>query len=292
MRRFFVCVSLAAALCLTHTHPTRADELGDKGREILEKNQHSVVTVEVVLKMKFGMPGMGNQASEYKQDLTGTVVDPSGLTVLALSACEPGDSIQAMVAGLPEMSDEDRSFKIDTELSNIHILLDDGVELPADIVLRDRDLDLAFIRPKTKPATAVPALDLTKSARAQVLDQFIVLNRLGEAGGRAYAASVERITALVRKPRLFYVPGSELTSATLGSPAFSLDGNVLGILVMRSVSKKSGGLDLFNPRPDGSIPIILPAEDVRKAASQAPETQAAPEKSGNAVRPKTGPNQK
>ena len=87
----------------------RADELADKGREIFKKNQRAVVTVQVVVKMKFSLPGMGGQANESKQDVTGTVVDPSGLTVLALSSCEPGDMIQNMMAG---MSDEDMKFKM------------------------------------------------------------------------------------------------------------------------------------------------------------------------------------
>ena len=254
---------------------SRADEVADKGREIFKKNQRAVVTVQVVVKMKFSLPGAGGQANESKQDVTGTVVDPSGLTVLALSSCEPGDMIQSMMAG---MSDEDMKFKMETELSDVKLLLDDGTELPADIVLRDKDLDLAFVRPVTKPASPMMALDLSKSATAQVLDQVITLNRLGKAAGRAYAASVERISAVVQKPRLFYVPGSEMTSTTLGSPAFSLDGNVLGVFVMRSVSQKGGGIGMFNFRPQGLTTIILPAADILKAARQAPEAKTGDEK--------------
>ena len=254
---------------------SRADEMADKGRDIFKKNQRAVVTVQVVVKMKFSVPGMGGQANESKQDVTGTVVDASGLTVLALSSCEPGDMLQSMMAG---MSDEDMKFKMETELSDVKLLLDDGTELPADIVLRDKDLDLAFVRPVTKPASPMMALDLSKSATAQVLDQVITLNRLGKAAGRAYAASVERISAVVQKPRLFYVPGSEMTSTTLGSPAFSLDGNVLGVFVMRSVSQKGGGIGMFNFRPQGLTTIILPAADILKAARQAPEAKTGDEK--------------
>lgn len=255
--------------------PSRADELADKGREIFKKNQRAVVTVQVVVKMKFSLPGMGGQANESKQDVTGTVVDPSGLTVLALSSCEPGDMIQSMMVG---MSDEDMKFKMETELSDVKLLLDDGTELPASIVLRDKDLDLAYVRPLTKPASPMTALDLSKSATAQILDQVITLNRLGSAAGRAYAASVERISAVVQKPRLFYIPGSEMTSTALGSPAFALDGNVLGVFVMRTVSQKGAGMSMFNFRPQGLTTIILPAADILKAARQAPEAKAGDEK--------------
>jgi len=201
-------------------------------------------------------------------------VDPSGLTVLALSSCEPADMFQNMMAG---MSDEETKFKMDTELSDIKLLLDDGTELPADIVLRDKDLDLAFIRPKTRPASPMLALDLSKAATAQILDQVITLNRLGKAAGRAYAVSVERISAVVQKPRLFYIPGSEMTSTTLGSPAFTLEGNVLGVFVTRSVSQKGSGFGMFSFRPEGLTTIILPAGDVLKAAKQAPEAKSGDE---------------
>lgn len=253
---------------------SRADELAERGRDIFKKNQRAVITVQIVMKLKFSVPGLGGQANESKQDLTGTVVDPSGLTVLALSSCEPADMFQNMMAG---MSDEETKFKMDTELSDIKLLLDDGTELPADIVLRDKDLDLAFIRPKTRPASPMLALDLSKAATAQILDQVITLNRLGKAAGRAYAVSVERISAVVQKPRLFYIPGSEMTSTTLGSPAFTLEGNVLGVFVTRSVSQKGSGFGMFSFRPEGLTTIILPAGDVLKAAKQAPEAKSGDE---------------
>ncbi len=77
-----------------------ADEITDKGRDILNKNQHAVVTVQVVIKMNYSVPGMGSQGNEFKEDLTGTVVDPSGLTVLALSTCDPSGLMQSMLAGM------------------------------------------------------------------------------------------------------------------------------------------------------------------------------------------------
>src|SRR5947209_19203234 len=117
--------------------------------------------------MKCSVPGMGGQADESKQDVTGTVVDPSGLTVLALSSCEPGDMIQSMMAG---MSDEDMKFKMETELSDVKLLLEYGTELPPDIVLCDTHVDFAFVRPVTTPASPMTAVDLSKAATAQVLD--------------------------------------------------------------------------------------------------------------------------
>jgi len=69
-----------------------------------------------------------------------------------------------------------------------------------------------------------------------------------------------------------------MTSTALGSPAFALDGNVLSVFVMRTVSQKGGGINMFNFRPQGLTTIILPAADILKAARQAPEAKAGDEK--------------
>jgi len=261
MTRFAV-ACLLAGLAFT----SRADELAEKGREIFKKNQRAVVTVQEVLKMS---PAGGSRANESKQDLTGTVLDGSGLTVLALSACDPSEMYQRM------MGEDYSRGRVETEITDMKILLDDGTELPAEIVLRDKDLDLAFIRPKTKPASPMPAVDLNKSAPAQLLDQVITLNRLNSAAGRAYSASVERISAVIQKPRTFYIPDSTMTATTLGSPAFALDGNLVGVMVMRAVSAKGGSGRNYR---DNLTSIILPAADIAKAAAQAPEAKGDSEK--------------
>jgi S1-C subfamily serine protease len=246
--------------------PARASELAEKGREIFNKNQHAVVTVQVVLKVSYAGAG---KSSENRQEITGTVVDPSGLTVLALSAADPSEMYQRM------MADQGSQNKLDVEVTDLKILLDDGTELPAEIVLRDKDLDLAFIRPKSKPSSPMAAIDFSKSVTAQLLDELITLNRLNSAAGRAYAASVERISAVIQKPRTFYIPDSTMTSTTLGSPAFALDGKVVGLLVMRAVNAKGGASRNYR---ESMTSIILPAEDILKGAKQAPEAKGDSEK--------------
>jgi hypothetical protein len=246
--------------------PCPADELAAKGRDIFNQDQHAVVTVQVVLKMSYSGT---SRSSETRQEVTGTVADPSGLTVLALSAVDPSEMYQRM------MAEQSSQYKLDAEVTDVKILLTDGTELPAEIVLRDKDLDLAFIRPKTKPASPMPAVDFAKSAPAQLLDEVITLTRLNSAAGRAYAASVERISAVVQKPRTFYIPDSTMTSTALGSPAFALDGKIVGLLVMRAVNAKGGGNRNYR---DNMTSIILPAEDILKAAKQAPEAKGDPDK--------------
>jgi hypothetical protein len=251
---------LAAALL-----PAQADDTAGKGRDIFKKYQRAVVTVQESVKAT----AAGGRSGEANLEITGTVIDPSGLTVVALSSCDPYELRRRVTP----------DYKVDSEVSNVRILLEDG-ELPAEIVLRDRDLDLAFIRPKTKPASPMPAVDLSNAGSAQVLDEIIALNRLNRVVSRAYSASVERITALVQKPRTFYIPDSTLTTTSSGSPAFTADGKVLGVFVMRAITATA------DSRESPFAAIILPAEDILKGAKQAPEVKPDSDKKEE---PKTEP---
>jgi len=242
-----------------------ADELAEKGRGVFKKYERAVVTVELVQKVTISSGGRSGESQEGKSDITGTVVDSSGLTVLALSMTDPTEMYRRMYG--------DR-YKAELEVTDVKILLDDGAEIPAEIVLRDKDLDLAFIRPKTKQAAPMAAVDLTKATKADVLDQVITLNRLGRAAGRAHSASVERISAVVQKPRTFYIPDSNMTATSSGSPAFALDGSIVGVFVTRTITASG----MAASRSDNATSIILPAEDVLKAAKQAPEAKGDTEK--------------
>jgi hypothetical protein len=245
-----ILVALASLLALP-LMPARADEFADKAREVYKKNASAIVTLSVVLNVNFG-----GQSRESKTEITAVVVDPNGLAVLPLSSVDPTSLMDSPNA------------KMEIQVSDIKIMMEDNTELPAEIVLRDKDLDLAFIRPKTKPAQPLAAIDLTKSGTAEVMDQVLTITRLGQAAGRAHAASVERIAAVVRKPRTFYIPDSGMTATRQGAPAFLPDGRVLGIFVFRAVNMKSA-----TPGRDNVSSIILPAEDVLKNAKQAPEAK-------------------
>src|SRR5690242_12439219 len=145
---------LFAGFFALSTLATFGDDFATKGRGILEKNAPAVLTVQVFLKMTYGGSSSPN---ESKEDLTATVVDGYGVTVMAMTACDPSELYQRV------MSEEYSKARVQFGVIDIKMVLEDGTEIPCEIVLRDKDLDLAFIRPKSKPATPLPFVDLTKS---------------------------------------------------------------------------------------------------------------------------------
>ncbi len=266
---FLACLAAQAAV---------AGEIEDQARAIMEQNQHAVVTVQVTTKTQVSFMGMGNEESEDKREVTGTVIQPDGLTVVALSATDPTSMLHAMMGEMMEQ------MEMNARVIDVKILRDGGTEIPAAVVLRDKDLDLAFIRPIEKPAQPMACIPLANAGSTSMLDEVVALNRLGKVANRAYAAYLLRIHAIVSKPRTYYVPSYEAMS-TQGSPVFTADGKLLGLAVLRTLSEggsEASGLAamLSGGMTGNMIPIILPASDILEVAAQAPESgEAAVEES-------------
>jgi S1-C subfamily serine protease len=159
-----------------------------------------------------------------------------------------------------------------SEPSDVKLRLPDGKELPARIVLRDEDLDLAFLRPTTRPDKPLVAIDLADEGRPALLDPVVVLSRLGRVGGWTPAASLQTIGAIIERPRTFYVIETG-SASSVGTPAFTAAGKVVGLLTMRSVQSGRPGMFSMVSGSEGLglLPVILPAADVRDIAQQAPE---------------------
>jgi S1-C subfamily serine protease len=228
-----------------------------RGREIVAKFSNAVISVRLVAKVRMAMEGRQMEEQENTSEITATVIDPSGLTVCALSEADPTQAIAGMMA-------DEEGYKFEMDLTDIKLRLADGKELPAKIVLRDKDLDLAFLRPDPAPAQPLTAVDLSASAKTDVLEEMLVLQRLGEVANRVPGAVLDQVEGVIQKPRLMYVPGMNGQSCSLGAPAFALDGKVIGILVNRFPAVTGG-------REDNSpLTVLLPADDVLEGAKQAP----------------------
>jgi hypothetical protein len=243
-----------------------ADEAADAGRRVLGRYQDAVITVKLVVSFSMSYGGNDRQ-SETKTEAVGTIIDPSGLTVISLSTIDPSSMMRGRMRQAGDL-------KIDSQVKDVRLVLADGTEIAAEIVLRDKDLDVAYVLPVEKPAKPLPAVDLAHPAKPQVLDEVICLNRLGKIANRAVAVSVERVDALVDRPRPFYVL-AEGGSSGVGSPVFSLSGAPLGLILIRNAPSDSEAnvASMFSGGGLGIMPIIVPAADILEDAKQALETK-------------------
>jgi hypothetical protein len=238
-------------LALLSTAPgAGADDAAGAARAVFEANKEAVVTLKMVVNLQVSMGG-DTQEQERQLEVTGTVIDPDGLTVVALSEVDPSGMFGA---GSP--------YDINATIKNIEILGSDGSETEAEIVLRDRDFDLAYIRPVEEAQEPMAAVDTSDPGNAAVLDQVVVISRLGKVASREHGVSLARIEAIVEKPRKFYAgPGGPM-----GAPVFTMDGRMLGVVVLRSSPLGGGSMGMGGDM----MPIVRPVSDILESRQAVP----------------------
>jgi len=258
--------SMLFALCLLSASSVLADQQAATGRQLAAKWEKAIVTIQLVVQSSVSYDGQDGGKRETKSEATGTVINPSGLVVMSLSATSPEEAMGQM------MSQGSRNVKVSSQITDIKIITGDGTEIPAKIVLRDKDLDLAFIRPKRKPASPMTAINLAKAVKLSQFDESIILYRLGNSANRQIAGVLDRVQTVLNKPRTQYAMGMSAMSASLGAPVFAMDGNVSGMLLLRSqpsgVTDSSGTFSGLSGM--GMMYIVLPADNIIEAAKQAP----------------------
>ena len=259
-------LAAAAALVLAVSATSaRADDIKATARTVAQKTQKAIVTARIVLKIT-----TGESEREQKLDVTGTMIDASGLTVVPAAAVEPTSVAGRMGGGGDQM-------RVEAEISETLIVLEDGTELESDVVLKDADLDLAFIRPRDTKGQKLDFVDLKAGATAQMLDDVFVVGRLGRVANRAVSVSTGTVKSVVKGPRSFYICDSEVSSGNLGCLVYAADGSALGIFVTRTVrSEGAGGGAGFRGRGETAV-VVRPVADLMELAKQALAAKA-PEK--------------
>jgi S1-C subfamily serine protease len=264
----FVVTALSGGLATAQSPEERA-----AARDVLKKWQDTVVNVRVVLKTRMAMGGREMQATEETVDAVATVIDPDGLAVMSLTTLNPAGMMNRIMGQAGAGGGEEK-FQMTSEPTDLKIRLSDGREIAAKIVLRDEDLDLAFIRPTAKAEKPFTSLALGDEGRPQPLEPVVSISRLGRVGGWVPAASLQSVNAIIERPRTMYViSSSDGFGGGIGTPVFLLNGKLAGLLVLRSITGNRPGMYSMMGGSEGLglLPVILPAADIREVAKQAVE---------------------
>lgn len=254
----FVLLALLAASTAT------AQDRRAAFRDASKKWHNAVVNVRVSLKVRMSMGGREVQSMDDTVDAVATVIDPTGLAVMSLSSLDPGAMMSRLMGAA---GGGDQKMSIVSEPTDVRMRLADGKELAATIALRDQDLDLAFIRPSTAPGSPLTAVNLADSSNPAILDELIVLGRLGRVAGFVPASIPYTVSAIMERPRTFFVLNGP---AATGAPAFGPDGKIIGLLTIRQIDP--GRMSMFGmmggSEGAGVIAVVLPAADVLEIAKQ------------------------
>jgi len=253
----FAITMLGALALLPGTLLHAADTAAAK--KIFASHQDSVIWVSAVAKISVSAEGRASADREQKVETLGTIIDPSGMVVTSLMGLDPaaaisGRELRARTGG--------STLKVDASstLKEVRLLMPDSTEVPAEVVMRDADLDLAFVRvkPGAKEAKDVTfkAVDLKASAKVEVSDDIVSLGRTDESFSRQPMITRGQITAITKKPREFL----RASAVNAGCPTFAMDGKIIGIAASRAGRGRG---------PGGAQTVVIPAADVLEIAEQA-----------------------
>jgi hypothetical protein len=218
-------------------------------RAVVGKYAGAMVAVRATVHIQGSVSGKDLPARDQTISAGAAVLDPSGLAVLSLSRLEPDESLTRALTQLAPTAKVD----VSSELTGVQLRLPNGREVPAHVVLRDQDLDLAFVRPEAPLPAPLAAID-APSAKPILFDLLVVLLHGVEPDGTGVAAGLAYVDSIVQKPRLYF---SRAGTTSVGAPVFDKAGSFVGLVVLR----KTG--------PRNTAPSILPADDLREIAKQA-----------------------
>ena len=266
MKHFLIVLLFGVGIWMARPQAgSAAEATGALARKVFAEKQEAVIWVSAVAKVSFHADGLKDGPAnipdrEQKMETLATLIDADGMAVTALSNIDPSRDITGR-----EIRTGSGTVRLEANavLKEVKLILGDGTEIPSEVVMRDADLDLAFIKPregsKELKGVKFQALDLKEVASANVTDDVVTLGRMDEVLNRTASVTLGQITAVTRKPREFL----RASGAAAGCPTFTTDGKLLGIAVIRSIRGK------------GSYTVLVPAADVLEIAEQAKNAKPA-----------------
>ena len=160
----------------------------------------------------FGQPGPGRQPERSSLG-SGFIIDPEGFVVTNNHVIQEADEIT--------------------------VILQDGVELSAEVVGRDPKTDLALI--KVESERALPAVDWGDSDRLEIGQWVIAIGNPFGLGGTVTAGIVSQRSRDIRAGPYddFIQTDAAINRGNSGGPLFNTDGEVVG--VNTAIFSPSGG---------------------------------------------------
>ncbi len=230
---FHLVVPLVLLAWVSSTAAGGDDKIKKAARGVLAKYDGAVVCVKIAGASYFIADAKPGPKADFSAELAGTVLTANGLTAI----CNFSSDFESLgVSILPAGAGADVApTKQIYEFTSVKLVLKDGREVAAHLVMRDEKLGVAFVAPKQRDMKLTLLL-MEKGPIPEVLDEVIVLNRLGEPLKRAPEIGITPVTALIKQPQALVIAG--LNDG--GCAVFDSSGRPLGVAVLRRAREQKG----------------------------------------------------
>ena len=111
-------------------------------KSLLKEHANCVTWISATVRLEVSVGGRSMPPQEQKLEALGTIIAEDGLTVVSLTKVDPTANILSRLRS-PGAS-------VQVNYTEVLILMQDGSEIPARLILKDSDLDLAFLLPISK----------------------------------------------------------------------------------------------------------------------------------------------
>lgn len=240
---------LGVALWSAVSPLSAASDEAQAGRALVKRYADAIVGVELVVTIKLRMGDREAPPREQRLEVNATVISSSGLAVTSLADVDPQVAFESMRGAQGGRGPE----LVGTDFKEVKFRLADGREVPARFVLKDADLDLAFIAPEAKDAKDYPFVSLDEVTEGAPLDRFFYVARAPKNLQRVPLIRATAVTGVVERPRRFYL----MTEVSPGTPVLDAAGKVLGITLQNFANGRRSGY------------VVLPSADIAEMAKQA-----------------------
>jgi hypothetical protein len=251
-----------AVICLTvlAVSFSYSSEEQEGMKAVYEKSRESVVTIKVVVSTTIEAQGREKNKIESKMETQGVVLNEEGLTAVTYSTLDLVKMLSKWTKGI----------KAKCDINSVKIILGDDKEIPSKLILIDKELDIAFVRPekndikfKYMEAGKVPAPEITENVYA--------LFRMPQDQSRELIVYSGFICAKYKKIHNTYI----CSALPLGSIIFNKDKKFYGLITAKTDMASDSGessqssLDSISDTfKSFAVSYILPVETILDTAEQ------------------------
>jgi len=250
-RWIFAC-TMAGTVALATIAPTAHADDAAAYKKLMDEKAPALVTVKFVLKLsgRFG-------DRETDSETTGVMMSADGM----------------LLCSNTQLSGPSRFFGGGSSATprDIKVLIGDDQEgVEAELIARDTELDLAWIRIKQPREEPYSFIDFAKPKEPALGEKLLMVRRLAKYFDRAPIVAEGTCSGIIEKPRKLFVPGGDF-EANFGLPVFDAAGEIVGVTVLQMPTQEGGDINpmQLSGMRDLVIGFILPASEVVKATERA-----------------------